>query len=336
MQKIGLLGINHKSASLELREAVAQSCHHCFSGDNIVLSTCHRTEVYFDQVTLKEEPSLFLSALKKKIPTFQKNAFYSYFGYECFYHLVCVTAGLDSPILAESDIQRQVKTAYTASSLQKKLSSILHYTFQKSLKLGKEIRSKFPLFQKPMHLEKSLYNIVESTLKTTRNLLFIGNSETNRRIIHYFKKKQTDTITLCTNNPINASHLARDYGISLKNRQELLSWHDYDGIIAATTSQNILLKKPKRPISCRLILDLSVPRIADPHLQQHPNLTLLNIENLEKFFQSAYAPESKEITDVKIFIERSIKRYIELYTKKRLEPLFNLKTPSLQITHHSH
>ena len=118
--RIGVLGINHKSSELPVREMLARACLCKFAKQAeiaqelycVVLSTCNRTEIYFSADDLAVAHTLILSCLREEVPEPFEHKLYTYFGFDCFLHLAMVTSGLDSVILGESEIQRQVKIAY--------------------------------------------------------------------------------------------------------------------------------------------------------------------------------------------------------------------------------
>ncbi|MGH2613273.1 MAG: hypothetical protein ACRDFB_09555 [Rhabdochlamydiaceae bacterium] len=314
--QVGVLGINHKSAQLKLREQVAQVCCACQEPDKVVLSTCNRIEVYFSGENLAETQCQVFVELKKRLNHSSEHAFYSYFGTECFYHLACVIAGIDSKLLAESDIQRQVKVSYEMARFRGHLSPALHYLFQKSLKLAKDARSKFALFQSTIHLEGMVYQIVDSILEENPSLLLIGNSEMNRKIIHYFYRRKKGRMTLVSRDLQTAHPFALDYGLTLKSREELLQAHLYDGIISATMAEDYLLTSLVPYRQTRLILDLSVPRSVHPDLGSDPSLTLLNMEQMGELFAHAHTVRHAEVEQVKKFLETSVHAYAERYQKK--------------------
>jgi len=314
---IGVLGINYKSAPLDLREKIAQACKH-LSPNKIVLSTCYHTEIYFSQDDLAKAQSELFYYLKKRAPHSQEYGFYTFFDEECFFHLACVTAGLDSAMLAESDIQRQVKLAYEQTRLQQHLSAPLHYLFQKALKLGKTVRTIFPLFQSPLHLEGMVYQLIEKTLGSSAPLLFIGNSDINRKIIHYFWRKGKRQMTLSTRDLASAHSFALDYQLTLKDRSEIENWHHYEGVIAATHSEGHLITSRPDNARTRLILDLSVPRSVDPSIQRDPELTLLNMEQIGAFFESYHSKRLSEVQQIKSYLQESVEKYTALYEKKSL------------------
>jgi len=315
--RIGVLGVNYKSAPLELREKIAQACRH-LSPNKIVLSTCYRTEIYFSQDDLAVAQSELFYYLKKRAPHSQEYGFYTFFDAECFFHLACVTAGLDSAMLAESDVQRQVKLAYENTRLQQALPAPLHYLFQKALKLGKAVRSSFPLFQSPHHLEGMIYQLVEKIVGSTGNLLFIGNSDINRKIIHYFWRKGKRQMTLCTRDLSSAQPFALDYQLTLKDRSEIDNWSLYEGVISATHTEEHLINRVPENSRTRLILDLSVPRSVDPSITRNPGLTLFNMEQIGAFFESYHSLRLTEVDSIKNYLQESVERYTALYEKKSL------------------
>ena len=314
--RIGVLGVNHKSASLSLREKVAEACQSYTSSDKVILSTCHRTEIYFSHDDLAETQCHLFRELKERLLHNQEHAFYSYFGKECFFHLACVTAGLDSAMLAESDVQRQVKTAYEKARGLGGLTSPLHFLFQKSLKLGKKVRSSFPLFQTPLHLEGMLYRLTLDLLGADASILFIGNSDINRKIIHYFWRRGKKNMTLCTRHLESATPFALDYELSLKDRSELEDWHSYEGVISATTADAYLIHTMPDTFKTRLVLDLSVPRSVTPSLKWNPGLTLLNMEEVSQFFEKHQSDYFSEVSSIKTVLQEAVHLYIQLYEKK--------------------
>lgn len=315
--RIGVLGINYKSAPFELREKIAQACCH-LSPNKIVLSTCYRTEIYFSQDDLAEAQSALFYYLKKRAPHSQEYGFYTFFDAECFFHLACVTSGLDSALLAESDVQRQVKLAYEQTRLQQTLPAPLHYLFQKALKLGKTVRTTFPLYQSPLHLEGMIYHLMDKILGSTRHLLFIGNSEINRKIIHYVRRKSRQPMTLCTRDLASAHPFSLDYQLTLKDRSEIENFHHYEGVVAATSSVDHLITAIPENCRTRLILDLSVPRSVNPALKRDRELVLLNMEQIGAFFEKDRLRRCSEVELVKNFLQEAVERYQALYEKKSL------------------
>ena len=292
--RVGLIGINYKSSELSLRELLAKVCQVCFGGESedaerlccVLLSTCNRTELYFSADDLAEAHSEILHILRAKVDLPFEHKLYSYFNEDCFTHLALVTTGLDSVIIAESEIQRQVKEAYENACLYHRLPSCMHFMFQKSLKIGKSFRTSSSLVRTNVTLEGLIYDLSQIIYKDIRSasLLFIGNSEINRKILGYFKHKEIHNLTLCTRGLVSAQELSREYDLNFLKWDDMSAWHEFDIVICGTNQHDYLIFPEQVPqghlANNRMIFDLSMPRNADPRLSRHPQITLLNIEEL--------------------------------------------------------
>ncbi len=197
--RIGVVGINYKLADLKLREQLAKACqrrfgvtqsipgHHHF----ILLSTCNRTEVYFSSEDLATTHTYLLSILRNDIEEEFDHKLYSFFGVDCFSHLARVASGLDSAIVAETEIQGQVKAAYEVAASYHSLPKELHFLFQKALGISKKIRSELQLGRGMPSLEHAILNIGRHFFKIPEKarILFIGASEINCKILFYLRTK---------------------------------------------------------------------------------------------------------------------------------------------------
>jgi glutamyl-tRNA reductase len=314
---IGVLGISHKSADLALREHVARACRRLFSYalPVVTLSTCNRSEIYFSGEDVAEIHTLLFKELREEIKLPFEHALYAYFGRECFGHLARVTAGLDSAIVAESDIQRQVKLAYAAASSQRQLSSMLHFLFQKALKVGKEIRSTSPLFTLNTQIEAAIFEYAQSFFAQPMSMLFIGNSEINRKIIRYFARRGHKRIVLCTRSSEGAESFALDHGVSLRGWDAVQEWGDFQLVICGTHAEEYLVVPTEGSVRTSLIFDLSVPRVVDPVLDEHPCIRVVNIDDLSGMTQHPLV-QFQEIEKLQEKILTIVDRYIKIYHQK--------------------
>ncbi len=324
--QIGVLGINHKSAEIGIRERVSTACRVKLSRDSgiaetyhcVVLSTCNRSEIYFSSENLAEAHSALLNILREEIAIPFEHKLYSFFGIDCFMRLAQVTSGLDSAIIAESEIQRQVKIAYEQTLLHYNLPSCMHYLFQKSLKLGKQIRSNFALSQNQVTMAKLLFQLSENLLKITPEhpVLFIGNSEINRKIIAYFKGKGIKKITLCTRSLFSAKAMAEKEELSLLPWERLSSWQKYPIVVCGSNAPHFIVERPQNEVRTELIFDLGIPRNVDPSLGRHPKLNLLNMEQLTALIEKKQQINLLEINRAEGLILEGVQRYHHAFRQK--------------------
>lgn len=311
--QVGIVGINHKSSALPLREALARAFQKAFEQkEGVLLSTCNRTEFYFCARSLAETQMEILSLLREVMEESFEHALYSYFGQDCFNHLGRVVSGVDSAIFGESDIQRQVKLAYEHARKTKELTHEIHYLFQKGLKIGKELRSSFLMEKKEAPLPFAIQSILDKDQQPIEEaqILFIGNSAINRKLIAYFQFRGAQRLTLCTR------MVKGDFPkVSIEDWSVLKEWDSFDVVICGTYHGQYILEQPTRPLKKTLLFDLSVPRNIDPKLGVHPKLKLYNIDQIGKLTQKKRG--EKEITLCENVIEKAVQRQMQLFKERK-------------------
>lgn len=286
---VGVIGINHKVADVSIRELFAKAFLLRFSlntpleekGISIVtLSTCNRAELYFTASDLAAAHQHILDILRQEIDQDFEQKCYSFFGKDAFCHLCQVTAGLDSAIIAETEIQGQVKKSYEAAAKKAVLPKELHLFFQKALKIAKEVRTGCPVSCTHPDIEHVLFaklsHFFQNELPT---VLFVGASEINIKIARFLQKKGCSKLTFTNRTKTTADEIAE------KLSCQLVPWIEFKGrigefscIITATKSPYFLitpdmLENQKK----KLLIDLSVPRNIDPEVAHE----LINIDSLQ-------------------------------------------------------
>lgn len=300
--RVGVVGINHKLADLKLREQLAKACQRWFGALRavheqhyfVLLSTCNRTEIYFSSQDLTAAHIYLLSILRVEVKEEFDHKLYSYFGVDCFCHLTRVTLGLDSAIIAETEIQGQVKLAYESTSDCHSLPSDLHFLFQKALGIAKKLRSELQLGRGMPNLEHAILQIGKHIFQIPEKmrLLFVGTSDINEKILLFLRNKSFQNITICNRSDDRARILAKQQGIQHIEWMQFKCWHEYDWIIFGTKSPDYLITKQEinqqHFISQKLIMDLCVPRNVDPKLGQNTRITLLNIDQINQLLKIRY------------------------------------------------
>jgi glutamyl-tRNA reductase len=221
-----------------------------------------------------------------------------------------VAAGLDSAILAETEIQAQVKIAYATATRFSLLPSCMHYIFQKALKIGKLVRS-----QMSMELAPSLFQVIwqiasgHLTDLTKARILLVGNSEINRRMAHFLRQRKIDRFTWITQHPSNSLDGCEVFGY-----EAIDTWPQYDWIICASAQDRFLIHGES---SLRhAIFDLSVPRNVDPKLEESKGVLLVNIEQINQWIQQAKSKNSGQMTILNEIIRRETTRLAQIYWQK--------------------
>jgi len=326
--RVGILGVNHKLANIELRERLAQICQRRLAPGQfisdvhnlVLLSTCNRTEIYFSSEDLAETHSHLLSILRHETDEDFDQKLYSYFGYDCLQHLCRVTAGLDSAIVAETEIQGQVRGAYEATQEYHQLPFELHYLFQKALGISKKVRRVLPTKPGLPDIEHAIVQTGQHLFPEgqEQKILFIGASNINEKILAHLKAKNAYQITLCNRTTHKGSQLAEKYQIPLIDWNQLSNWSMYDWIVLGTKAPSYLLKRHQAPefISKKFIVDLSVPRNVDPLLGCHPQITLLNIDQINRRLKFSRQSLSAALSVAEEMVVRAIQQQTIVYKKR--------------------
>ncbi len=327
--RIGVVGINHKLADLKLREQLAKACQKhfgCFHSlhENhhfIVLSTCNRTEVYFSSEDLTSTHSYLLSILRLDVDEDFDHKLYSYFGVDCFFHLSKVASGLDSAIIAETEIQGQVKVTYENAIEYRALPKELHFLFQKSLGIAKKIRN-------DLQLGRGMPDLEHAILQTGRHffselekasILFVGASGINQKILTFLKNKHLTRITLCNRSNKHGLDIARRHNVEQLDWNRLRNWHHYDWIIFGTKSPDFLITRQdleQFSIKEKLVMDLCVPRNVDPKLSLHTKITLLNIDQINRLLRIRHRGIMQTISEAEKRIEAATHEHVNRYTQR--------------------
>ncbi len=330
--RIGVLGVNHKLADLKLRESFAKTCQLQFGSGSIrhgkhsilLLSTCNRTEVYFSSENLADSHSYILKIFREKLPVTVEifdQKLYSYFGHDCFKHLARVTSGLDSAIVAETEIQGQVKIAYEKAADSAILPSEVHFLFQKSLKIGKKIRSELSLGRGIPNLEHAVLNAGFHFFDQPENanILFVGASDINCKILSYLQKRRCSNLTICNRTSQSADAVCEKYGVQKLDWDQRKAWTAFDWIIFGTKSPEHLICKrdlTKKLHSDKLIIDLCVPRNVDPKLGKDEYITLLNIDQINRMLKFRKKRMTHHLTEAEELVHKETKRQIGLFLNK--------------------
>jgi glutamyl-tRNA reductase len=320
------MGINAKSSELDLRERLAKAAQKLFGSEastkwaenSLLLSTCHRTEIYFTGEDLIQMHREFLSLLRTEIDDSFEQNLYSYFGGDCFLHLAMVVSGLDSVIIGETEIQRQIKRSYENALLYRSLRSPLHFLFQKSFKIAKELRSASFFPRGHLSLEGSIFQLYKQMLDRTGPVLFIGNSAINRKIIRFFRKKGIEHLALCTRGVHSALELAGEGKLELVEWGAISSWKEYPLVVCGTNQAEYLIKENEltEQVETRLIIDLCVPRNVDPRLAYHSKITLLNIEEIGRLLQAKAGKHDEEVRLCREQVSLLVARQLMLFEQK--------------------
>ena len=343
---VGLISINYKIAPLDIREKFYFDSPEKIVFNNLlkkkvgceglmIISTCNRTEIYFEFENHVGEEKKFLHAIVKELVEFKKFKdslspyLNNYTGsYDVANHLFRLVSGLESMIIGEFQIVEQLKEAYYFSKKHKMLGPILSRMIQKSLETGKYIRTNTEIGRGAVSVSyaaveqiTSKYNLSES------NFLCVGLGETSKLSIRHLHQKKIKNIKICNRTESKTKDFCNELGyqsVKFKNFKNEIK--NSDVVIFSTSSKTPLLNKSdlSKIMTNRtnnlLLVDLSVPRNLASNLEEIDNVEVINVDNLKDAVNENYKKRKAEIIKAELYIEEFLVEFDDWTNTRLLRP----------------
>jgi len=351
------VGVNHKTAPIEIRERIALSevqnkefiddlISSGIASEAMVLSTCNRTELYvvpaIPEVTcdyLKE----YLIAYKEARKEVRPEHFFSRFYCGTARHLFEVASATDSLILGEGQILGQVKEAYRIAAEVGTAGILITRLCHTAFTVAKKVKTKTKLMEGAVSVS---YAAVELAQKIFSNLslkkvLLIGAGETGELAAKHIYQKNARNIVITNRTLSKAEALAEDLGtnqvLPFESYKEHL--HEFDIIITAVSTKDYVLKAPemqqsmmKRRLKPVIILDLGLPRNVDPEIAGLQNMFLKDIDDLKHIIDKNLERRHCELPKVKAIIDEELVGFGQWINTLKVRPtIVDLQSKFIEI-----
>ncbi|PAU53179.1 glutamyl-tRNA reductase [Pseudomonas sp. PIC25] len=298
------LGINHKTASVDVRERVAftpeqlvealqQLCRVTPSREAAILSTCNRSELYLEQEQLEVDAVLAWLANYHQLSLDDLRACaYVHQDDSAVRHMMRVASGLDSMVLGEPQILGQMKSAYAVAREAGTVGPLLGRLFQATFSTAKQVRTDTAIGENPVSVAfaaVSLAKQIFSDLHRSQALL-IGAGETITLVARHLHEQGVKRIVVANRTLERASSLAEQFGahaILLADIPQELA--NSDIVISSTASQLPILGKGavERALKLRkhkpiFMVDIAVPRDIEPEVGELDDVYLYSVDDLHE------------------------------------------------------
>ncbi|WP_148861878.1 glutamyl-tRNA reductase [Marinobacter fonticola] len=339
------LGINHRTAPLELRERVAFTPEHmgeAFSALKVaagvkeaaILSTCNRTELYLAAEDECSETVLqWLAGFHGLDVAELAEAFYIHVNEEAVRHIMRVAAGLDSMVLGEPQILGQLKEAYAISRSYGASGSLLSRLFEQSFSVAKRVRTETAIGENPVSVAYAAVSMARHIFADLRRnkALLIGAGRTIELVARHLRDAGVPDIIVANRTLERAESLAREYnghGILLSDISEHLAGVDI--VIASTASQLPVLGKgaveralKKRKHRPYFMVDIAVPRDIEPEVAQLDDVYLYTVDDLRHVIEENIRSREGAAREAEHLIESGAEDF--LYQLRALDAVSTLK-----------
>jgi len=314
-----VVGINHKTAPVELRERFSVSLSKLpewFQGianatglaSCVYLSTCNRAELYTFLPSLNGEVSRlrqFLGTTHGLTEEETGERLYVYEGERAIAHLFAVVAGLDSQVLGESEILGQAKQAYLAAKEAGRANKPLHQIFQRSFRVAKRIRTETGIGQGFFSVGSAAVALAQKIFGelSHRRILMVGAGKMGETTLQHLVKAGASSILVSNRSFDHAVEVASRLGAEAIRFDALFErMVDSDIVIRSTACPRYLIHRDQvaSVIHCRrlrplLMIDIAVPRDIEPSVHALEGVYLYNIDDLEQVVAESRRVREKEL-----------------------------------------
>jgi glutamyl-tRNA reductase len=328
------IGVSHKTAPVEIRERVAlpegratdflrELLGTADVQEAVAISTCNRTELYMvvgDPVEAEGRVLSMLSSQAGIRPTELAGSIYALRNCDAARHLYRVTAGLDSMIVGEAEVQGQVKRAYETSLGRESVGPLTNHLFKAALQTGKRVRSETAISERQLSLPAVAVALAKELLGPSldgRPVVIVGTGETSELTARALADSGCRTVFVASRRRDRAISLARRYGGRSVSFDELpVALEEADIVVAATASPHLLLEaealgevmetRRGRPL---LLIDLAVPRDIGATCAEIPGVSLYDIDDLQAVITRNRGVRQAEARKAEGIIEEEIQQF---------------------------
>jgi len=298
------LGINHKTASVDVRERVAftpeqlvealqQLCQRTSSREAAILSTCNRSELYLEQDSLSADEVLAWLASYHQLSLEELRACaYIHADDEAVRHMMRVASGLDSMVLGEPQILGQMKSAFAVAREAGTLGPLLGRLFQATFSTAKTVRTDTAIGENPVSVAFAAVSLAKQIFADLHRsqALLIGAGETISLVARHLFDQGIKRIVVANRTLERASNLAEQFGAHAVLLADIpAELVNSDIVISSTASQLPILGKGavERALKQRkhkpiFMVDIAVPRDIEPEVGELDDVYLYTVDDLHE------------------------------------------------------
>ena len=322
---IGVVGVNHNLAPINVREAVSFTDTKKIEAINIlldseideivILSTCNRSEIYISGENIQQKVD--------EVANFYKDYFgvkdieqylFKKTNLEAIQHLFDVTAGLDSLVVGEDQILGQVKDAHEFCMKLGATKKVFNKLFRDAVTTSKEIKTITKISQQPLSISYIGVKLLKEKMGTLegKNALIVGLGKMNLLTLKHLEEENVKNIYIANRNIEKTKEIENKFDniipIEYSDRHKIIQEKSIDIVISATSSPHLVIKYDDMPKLDKkiYIMDIALPRDIDTKLKELNYVELYDIDDLKEIHdkndikRNELAQKAQEIIKIKI------------------------------------
>jgi glutamyl-tRNA reductase len=345
MNRLLLLGLNHTTAPLEVREKLAFNARQRdealasfvgrFPGCEVVLlSTCNRVELYIAREThgrpREEEMVEFLADFHRTpAPGFKEHLYYKA-NRAVVEHLFTVTSSLDSMVLGETQILGQVRDAYDAACKTAACGTMLNPLFQRAAAVGKQVMHETTLNEGRLSVASVAVDYARNIFEHfgDKTVLSIGAGKMSQLVLQHFVQLSPGQLLVCNRDEAKAAALAEKFNgraVPFEAMAEHLVAADI--VVSSTGATNPIITRGQfeslrrqrryRPI---FLIDIAVPRDIEPAVGEIENVYLYNLDDLQQVVTQNQSQRQEAVSAARSIVDRHVEEFVVWQRQRELGP----------------
>ena len=336
------ISINHNTAPVEVREAVylnneeiknlTHSIKNSLFSEGLIVTTCNRTEIYGIPANQNLSHQEIQNALLNfKSVTGLKPEHFQYFSSaNAIKHLFSVATGIDSLLIGDNQIFKQVKDSFQAAEDLNFTGFLMKRIFDSTVKAGRRAISETGISEGAVTVSYAAVQLIEKIFSnlSKKSALVIGAGETGEIAAKHLRERGIGNLTLTNRTYERAGKLAENLSAKILPFENFKdSLHEFDIVLSATSSDSLILTKAdvhaamkKRNYNALVLMDIAIPRDIDPETKNIDYVFYNDIDSLNIIVQQNLTKRKEEIPKVEKIIEEELNSFLSWFNSLEVAP----------------
>jgi glutamyl-tRNA reductase len=333
--EIVLVGLNHRTAPVEVRERVSFTTEQSRKAaeelrargileETLVLSTCNRSEIYGVPPESSHECAPGLSSFLSEFHSVRADvlgmSLYHHYDRAAVKHLFRVAAGLDSMLLGEAEILGQVREAYRYAHEYGATGPVLNRLFQGALEVGKRVRTETELGTRPMSVASAGVKLAERIFGKMhdRSALVLGAGTISEQVVNQLRDRGIARLFIMNRSQDKAEELARRFG------GKVVAWGEWqsalagpDVVVASVASEEPVLRREMLHVAMEarknralFLMDLGMPRNIESAAADLYNLYVYNLDDLTEIVEQNRNARESEVPKAETIVDEHVGKFL--------------------------
>jgi len=333
--EIVLVGLNHRTAPVEVRERVSFTAEQSRRAadelrsrgileETLVLSTCNRSEVYGVPPESMHDSlkglSSFLSEFHSVGSEILTSSLYHHYDRNAVRHLFRVSAGLDSMLLGEAEILGQIRDAYKVAHEQGATGPVLNRLFQGALEFGKRVRTETQLGMRPVSVAAAGVKLAERIFGKLpgHTALVLGAGTVSEQVVSTLCDRGVSDLLVMNRSRDRAAELAEKF------HGTVVEWGDWqsallkpDVVVSSISAEDPILSRAilesamaARGSRALFLMDLGMPRNIEAAAAELYNTYLYNLDDLSAIVSQNRQAREGEVPRAEVIIEDHVAKFL--------------------------